>query len=146
MSISNNILIIFSKMVFQRHFLLLTLVIVAVSADSAQETNPRFFGGIFGDLFGNNNQCSNCRHNLEEASYCCRNAIDSYCCQFSNNLINGGGFNPGYNPGGSDSYKPGSCPSNYYGKSKKKIQQTTPLLLYHSHKPVLLGKWTLLQV
>ena len=92
------------------------MLIVAVSADSAQETNPRFFGGIFGDLFGNNNQCSNCRHNLQEASYCCRNAIDSYCCQFSNNLINGGGFDPGYNPGGSDSYKPGSCPSNYYGK------------------------------
>merc|ERR1711935_281868 len=102
-----------------RHFLLLTLVIVAVSADSAQETNPRFFGGIFGDLFGNNNQCSNCRHNLEEASYCCRNAIDSYCCQFSNNLINGGGFDPGYNPGGSSIYKPGSCPSNYYGRRRR---------------------------
>lgn len=84
------------------------------SAESEIETDSRFFGGIFGDLFGNNNQCSNCRYDLQEASYCCRNQIDTYCCKFSNNLINGGNFDPGYNPSGD--YKPGFCPQNYYGK------------------------------
>ena len=95
----------------------MALFIVSTSGESAQDTNSRFFGGIFGDLFGNNNQCSNCRYNLQEASYCCRSGIDTYCCNYSNNLINGNGnYDPGFNPiGGSDFYKPGSCPSNYYG-------------------------------
>ena len=94
--------------------ILIALVIVSSSAESEIETDSRFFGGIFGDLFGNNNQCSNCRYDLQEASYCCRNQIDTYCCKFSNNLINGGNFDPGYNPSGD--YKPGFCPQNYYGK------------------------------
>merc|ERR1712156_1006326 len=111
-----------------KFLILIALVIVSSSAESEIETDSRFFGGIFGDLFGNNNQCSNCRYNLQEASYCCRSGIDTYCCNYSNNLINGNGnYDPEFNPiGGSNFYKPGSCPSNYYGRRKRRSPEDAP--------------------
>ena len=87
--------------------IILTLIGIALAApnpESEIDTDQRTFG-IFGDLFGNTNQCRNCRYSLSEANYCCNTGRDRNCCRYTNNVVGGSSYDPGH-VGGS-SYDPG---------------------------------------
>ena len=65
---------------FQKLIIVLAFTVSCVLAESAQDTNQRFFGGLLSDIFGSGGQCSNCRHNVDQARYCCTYSIDTHCC------------------------------------------------------------------
>ena len=69
---------------------------------------------------GNSYYCSNCRYDFDQANYCCSSNIDRDCCNYVNGGGSGGG---GYYPGsgsGSSYDKPGQCPSNSFGRRRKR--------------------------
>ena len=111
---------------------LVGIVLAAPNPESEIQDQRTF--GILGDLFGNTNQCRNCRYNLSEANYCCNTGRDRSCCRYSNSNVGGSSYDPGqvggssYNPGYSNGYnnnKPGTCP-NSYGRKRRSPQNILP--------------------
>ena len=72
---------------------------------------------------GNSYYCSNCRYDFDQANYCCYSNIDRDCCNYVNGAggsSGGGGYYPGNGSGSSSYDKPGQCPSNSYGRRRKR--------------------------
>ena len=115
--------------------IILALVGIALAAPNPEsEIQDQRTFGILGELFGNTNQCRNCRYNLSEANYCCNTGRDRSCCRYSNSNVGGSSYDPGqvggssYNPGYSNGYnnnKPGTCP-NSYGRKRRSPQNILP--------------------